>query len=142
MKQRNGSTLAEVLVGAIIMAMAAAVVGGILLSTYKLKSCDKVRYSLAAAEADLREDLKNYVTADTSIITNAPGDPPWHMPEDVSCDDCWALAPGVHDVSGRLSRAIGAEYNATLTYTVTQRQWQGRTVTNVKITTNWQQPGS
>jgi len=140
MRYRNGSTLIEVVVGAMILVMAAAVIGNVMLSTFMVKRSDKLRYDLSVETAALREHLKNYVTADTSIVSNAPGFPPWHMPEDSSCASCWALSPGVHDVTSRLPAGLRADYKATLKYTVSIKDYHGRNVSNVRIETSWELP--
>ncbi|MDD2805391.1 MAG: hypothetical protein PHV33_07535 [Elusimicrobiales bacterium] len=139
-KRRRASALIEVVLGSIILAMAVAALGGILLSSFRVKDSGQVRFSLAEYSAALKEDLKNYVTADTSITLNAPGSPPWHMPEDASCAACWALSPGTHDVSSRLPSDLRTTYGATLKYVVTNSTYKGRTGLNVKISTDWTAP--
>jgi len=139
-RYRCGAALVEVVVGSMVLAMAAAIVGNVLLSSFVVKNYDRVRFTLAGETVALKEALKNYVTADTHVTLNAPGVPPWHMPEDSSCSGCWALAPGTHDVTQRLPVELRSKYAATLKYTVAGRSYKGRGVSYVKVEANWNIP--
>lgn len=140
MKTRKGATLVEIVVGSMIIAVTAALVGNILLASLSATTSDQTRFTITNEAAALKEELKNYVTADTSITQNAPGSPPWHLPEDSSCADCWALSEGVHDATTRLPAKLRDTYKATLKYTVTDEIYHGRKGQNVKIETNWENP--
>jgi len=98
---RKGFSLLEIMVASIILGMVAVTCATIVMSTYSSFSKDKARYLIAQEANNLKEELKNYVTADLSITLKAPGKPPWHLPDDTSCTDCWALEEGKHEVTAR-----------------------------------------
>lgn len=137
---RKGFTLIEIVVASIILAMVVVTCATLLISTFSSFPKEKSKY-LASQEANsLKEELKNYVTDDLSITANAPGNPPWHLPDDASCSDCWALAEGNHEVTARLPAEVRATYGATMSYSVTIVQYQGREMRNVSINVNWTAP--
>ena len=109
----------------------------IILATYSSFSKDKAKYLIAQEANNLKEELKLYVTDDTSVTDNAPGSPVWHLPEDTSLPVRYALAPGTHIVTTRLPLAIRQDYGATMYYIVTDSTYQGRKISSVTITVDW-----
>ena len=134
---RKAFTLIEVIIAGLLLSMMAIVCGGIILSTCGTFNLDKNKYLAAQEASSLNEELKNYVTGDLSVTLNAPGKPAWHLVDDTSCKDCWALAVGTHDVSGRLQDSMRQDYNASMSYTVTVAQYQGRSMRDVQINVKW-----
>lgn len=137
-KNRLGSTIIEVLISAVILASCAVVVGGLLLSTLGFAKRDSTKYEMVLAGRKLREELKSYVTANTSVTLHAPGSPPWHLPEDSSCTDCWALTEGHHNATAMLPQRLRDTYSATMAYDVS---WPGAgqpQTPRVEITLSWE----
>ncbi len=121
----------------IILAMTAAAIGSLLVSVSLAPKRGNAQYEIAFAAKKLREQLKSYVTADTSVTLNAPGNPAWHLPDDSSCTACWALAAGAHKATSMLSGDLRTKYKATMQYTVTWEDFAGRQVPKVKIVVDW-----
>jgi hypothetical protein len=126
----------EVVIAGVLLAFIAVTVASILLTTRLMAGKNEVRYSMMREAALLRTTLKNYVTADTTPVPNAPGSPPWHLPGD-SCDDCWALAEGEHDVTARLPVDLRVTYGVTMKYKVTPKDTGGTIVRDVSISIDW-----
>lgn len=139
-KARKGNTLIEVMMASIILAMAVAAIGNLLLTVFTVPKRGNAQYEIAFAAKKLREQLKSYVTADTSVTLNAPGSPPWHLPDDSSCTNCWALADGAHNATDMLSSDLRTRYKATMRYTVTRELVAGRQVPKVRIVVDWSMP--
>lgn len=137
-KIRPGATLVEVLVGAMVLLMMATAVSSLLLSTFGASKTGQTRYQVALASKKLREQLKAYVTEDTSVLLNAPGNPPWHLPEDTSCESCWALEDGMHDATGLLPDGLREDHAAKMRYAVTSESYRGRRVKKVRIIVDWE----
>lgn len=125
------------MVASVILGMVAVTCATIVMSTYSSFARDKAKYLIAQEANNLKEELKNYVTAELSITLNAPGQPPWHLPGDTSCTDCWALAEGKHDVTSRLPEELRKTYGATMSYTVTLVEYNGREMRDVSINVDW-----
>lgn len=140
--QRSGSTLIEVVIATMVFAIAAAAAGAVLVSALTVKRTNRARSAMVGEIASLKDELRNYVTADTAVTHGAPGSPPWHMPEDASCNACWALSPGIHDVSARLSEELREEMKGELKYTVSVEKFMGRDVTHVIFSAKWDGGGN
>lgn len=137
---RSGSALPEVIVAAFIMSFVAVTVGALLLSSNVFSKDTAIKYAMAQEAGRLRSILKNYVTADTSVTLNAPGSPPWHLPEDSTCNQCWALQAGEHDATALLAADLRDKYKATLKYVVKVEKFGGSEVRKVSIKSNWEMP--
>jgi len=138
--KRLGTTLIEIIVAGALLAMLSVTVSGLLLSMFCTSKTGQARHEISLEAKKLREHLKAYVTADTSLTLNAPGNPPWHLPADSSCTNCWALANGQHNASDLLSADLREKYKATMTYRVTGEPFHGRTVKKVDIAIDWEMP--
>ena len=125
------------MMASIILAMAVAAIGSLLVSVSLAPKRGNAQYEIAFAAKKLREQLKSYVTADTSVTLNAPGSPAWHLPDDSSCTACWALAEGAHEATSMLSGDLRTKYNATMQYTVAWEDFAGRQVPKVNIVVDW-----
>ncbi|HBL16002.1 MAG: hypothetical protein A2X36_05450 [Elusimicrobia bacterium GWA2_69_24] len=134
----RGAALAELLVSILILAFAISAVAGVMFTT-KLRASASEDQEAAVRHVDmLLQDLRNYVTADTSPIPEAPGAPAWHLPSDQSCVACWALSSGVHDVTPRLPAALrDPPRSGRLTYTVTDVVMNGETLPQVTAELRW-----
>jgi prepilin-type N-terminal cleavage/methylation domain-containing protein len=129
---RKGFTLIEIVVACVIMAALFITCVTIILATYSSFSKDKARYLIAQEANNLKEELKLYVTDDTSVTDNAPGSPAWHLPQDTSFPIRYALATGSsHTVTANLPEG------ATMYYVVTDSPYQGRINKSVTITVDW-----
>jgi hypothetical protein len=139
-RARPGTALPEVLVATFILAFIAMTVSALLLSSNMMTKDSTAKYALSQEAIKLRAVLKNYVTADTTVTLNAPGSPPWHLPEDDSCSDCWALQEGTHEVTSSLPAYLRTNYAATLKYKVTLAKSGSRDIRKVSITAGWTPP--
>lgn len=134
----NGFTLIEILISVLLIA---AVVTSIfpLLLTSKLQVVKSGRRGEALNYTrQAMETLKAFTTADPSYPTG-PGSAaqPWTYPGE-PCGGCWALAPGVHDLTQTLPAAFRASpVNGTLSYTVSDFACGSRTCKQVQFTSNW-----
>jgi len=140
MRSRGGHALVEVIISAVILAVASAAISSMLLSTYSTPHKSIVKHQMLLAERKLREELRAYVTADTSVTENAPGDPPWHLPEDTNCTHCWALSEGDHNATLMIPESLRVKYSAAMRYTVA---WEGDGLSKlqkVDIVTEWEIP--
>lgn len=139
-RRRAGAVLAELLVAGIILLMTAAAVAGMLVSVAAASKTAHARYEVSLAAKKLRENLKSYVTEDISVTENAPGNPPWHLPEDAACSSCWALAEGRHEATALLPSSLKSGYNARMFYTVINQSPRGAAFRKVVISVEWNLP--
>lgn len=135
-KRRLGGSLVEVVIAGVVLAMCAVTASGLLLSIFTVPRKASVKHEMILAGRKLREELKSYVTADVAVTHSAPGNPPWHLPQDSSCNNCWALEPGGHDATSMLSDELRAK-GATMKYVVTRQRVGGRILPKVDITLKW-----
>jgi hypothetical protein len=120
-----------------LLSLVAVACGAVALSTFGSYAMDINKLAAAREAERLREELKNYVTADLSVTHNAPGSPPWHLPDDTSCAGCWALAEGQHYLSRAPLSKMLTSGPAQLSYTVTLFNWQGREIRQAAIAVSW-----
>lgn len=130
----------EVLVSTMLLAMLTVAVSSLLLSMFGAAKAGQARHEISLEAKKLREHLKAYVTADTSVKDHAPGNPPWHLPGDLSCSGCWALSDGTHEASALLPESLRLKYKAAMSYTVTSEIFRGRQVRKVRIAVDWEAP--
>ena len=137
----KGGALVEVIISGLLIAIVAAAVMSAVLSSSRNLSRVQTREDVALNLSQLLEELKNYVTADTGIIQGAPGDSAgsWHLRGD-SCEACWALAEGRHDVTGRLDAELRQKCNASLSYNVTVVDVNGLPTRRVEARLEWRTP--
>lgn len=95
----------------------------------------------AAVDAARRvaEELKQYVTADRSLV-NGPGAglDGWSLPGDLS--GSWALAEGSHPLDSAVWAAPLAAYGGTLSYTVAVRNTPSGPQPDVTFRVDWAEP--
>jgi hypothetical protein len=109
-----------------------------LLTTSLLSGRSQDQEQAAVSLNQLFQELRNYVTADTSPSTDAPGGAGatgWQLPGD-ACN-CWALdAAHTHDVTARLPAPMAAQ-GAKMTYTVSLVPVNGLEARQVTATLTW-----
>ncbi|MBI4424559.1 MAG: type II secretion system protein [Elusimicrobia bacterium] len=120
MKGGAGFTLAEIIVSVFLIAVAAAALFSVLLTAKQSRAGADTKLEGTLYCERLAEQLKAYVGYE---IARLPGTPAGHLDGD-ACPSplsagCYALAPGVHDVTSALPEAIREKYQATLKYEVT-----------------------
>jgi len=140
MKTRKGVSLIEIIVASMLLVTVAMAVSFLLLSTLTGHQREEATHNVSLGAKKLREMLKSYVTADTSVVLNAPGSPAWHLPEDSSCASCWALEEGTHEATSLLPLSFREKYGATMKYSVKKELFNGREVRNVRISVDWSLP--
>ncbi len=115
-KSCAGFSLVETMVAVLLISVVVTSVFSLAL-TSKATAINTDRRSAALyAITQAREKLKAYVTADKSVTGPAAS---WRMPGD-ACG-CYALQPGVHDVTSLLPQEYRDDPDSpmTLSYTVT-----------------------
>jgi len=130
-----GFTLVEVCIAALIVAMGASAIFGIVLSVRQSIATSPAREQMHQYARQVSEDLKAYVTQNTDSTVGRPN-LGWRYPNDSS--GLAALDPGTHDVSSMLPPALASTYKAHLTYTVTTPG--GAAPTKVDVTMTWTEP--
>jgi len=129
----------EVVVSILLIAIAAAGVFGALFSA-SLQASVSTDQELASLQVQsLLDELRNFVTEDTSDGPDAPGAASggtrsWRLPGDLC--GCWALQTGVeHDVTARLPAPLAGR--ATMNYRVEVLLFDGREVRQVRARLDW-----
>ena len=138
---RRGAALMEVIISVLLIGIAVSTIMGSVLSTSLQSGHSRDREQAAVSLNQLLQELKNYVTADSTTPNNpdAPGTGPagWTLPGD-ACDTCWALDPAFnpHDVSSRLPQSL-TQNGAKMTYTVNVVPVNGLNTSLVTATLTW-----
>lgn len=144
-KGTRGVMLVEALIAGLLLAITVLAVFAVILSGFSTTKYGEIKYQANLQARQLQEELKNYVTADTSVINGAPGSPAWHLPGDTCSGcaggaNCWALDACTHDVTARLPVEFRNDYNATMSYTVSVQTYSGKLLRDVRIDVNWTAP--
>ncbi len=142
--RRNGFTLVEVCVAAMIVAIGATALFAVALSTRRTIAVSPIREQMHQYSRLLLETLKTHVTSDTAVATGAPYPTlgsPWRLcPPDKTNSDgtlAWALSAGNHNADCFLTPALtGAPVNAHLLYAVSVQGGARR----ITVTMNWDEP--
>lgn len=142
MKSRRldrGHTLIEVVVSMLLIAVMAALSMPAFLTGRMSEGRSQRRDAAADAVQRLSQELKNYVTADRSIV-NGPGAGAdgWSLPGDRS--NTWALAAGQHDLDPALWAAALTPFQGTISYAVTVRATPSGPEPTVTFQVGWQEP--
>lgn len=159
MKSREGGyTLAEVIISMLLVAMMVGAVYRLALTS--MQSGNKIDRKVFAnqAERHLSEQLRQYVTADstTNLIAGpngGTGATAWYMQGSASPQGggvtvidslgaVYALASGTHNLHNYLPQWFeAAPYNATAQYVVTPQAGLGNgTPVNINVTVIWTEP--
>ena len=132
---KDGYSMIEVIVSMLLTAIMVSAVFSIAISNQQGNNRVDRRTIAAQAQRHLTELLAQYVTADPAAAqiagpsTNVPGAASWRLNGwplgengqviTDSCGACYALAPGVHTLTGYLPAWFaGPPYNATISYTI------------------------
>ena len=147
MRLRRGAALVEVVISLLLIGVAVSAIMGTMLST-SLQSgpAGRIQNQEQAALClnQLLQELKNYVTADyTTSNPDAPGGAGaagWTLPEDTCSglgSNCWALAPGTHNLDVTKAPPACAQNGATMTYAVQVVTVNGLDTRQVTATLTW-----
>ena len=139
MRGSRGSSLAEVVVSILIVAMMAAPIMSVALTSTMSSGRGARRVAAATAVRRVSEHLKAYVTADTTVA-RGPGEgiDGWSLPGDAS--GRYALAAGRHDLApDRWSPELAA-YRGSLSYDVTMATTPAGPQPNVVFRVSWEDP--
>jgi Tfp pilus assembly protein PilV len=138
-KARSGSALVEIMIATLLVGIAVSAIAGAMITTSMSSPRARSQTQAAVYADDVLEELKNFVTADQNPNSEAPGPGNSYLLSGDACG-CYALQPGVHDVSSRLDATFRATYNASMTYTVADVNVNGQTLKTVTVRVNWRQP--
>jgi len=119
---RKGFTLVEVVIATLLLAIGITASFSVCVSVKFKVNKDDTRTRMNFYARQLLEDLKSYVTADTTDPDLAAGAPygTWsYCWAQGQCDAAaWALAPGEHVVTMMLPKTLRDDQGATLKYFV------------------------
>ena len=135
---RRGAALVEIVISLLLIGVAVSAIMSAMLSTSLQSSRSQDREQAALCLNQLLQELKNYVTADTSSNPDAPNGADaagWQLPGD-ACN-CWALdETQTHDVTSRLPAPL-AQDGAKMTYAVRVVTVNGLDTRQVTATLTW-----
>ena len=141
-RRRNGFTLIEVCVSALIVAIGATALFAVALSTRRTIAVSPIREQMNQYSRLLLETLKTYVTADTNVDTGAPNPAAANKWQLCAGDAAhtWALTSGNHNADcllpASLTAAPPAGASAQLRYTVSVTGGARK----ITVTMNWVEP--
>ncbi len=156
--RQSGYTLVEVMVAMLLTSIMVTSVFSVALTVKTVGGKGERKIKAVAGARQVASLLKNYVTGETGAVsTGAPGIAGpcagavnnWSMTCNGITDACpgggsacYALAPGLHTLTGVLPATFEAPpYNARVSYVVTVTATvNGRPVPSVSITTTWTDP--
>lgn len=135
----RGHTLIEVVVSMLLISVMAALSMPAFVTGRMAEGRSQRRDAAADAVQRLSEELKNYVTADRTIVdgpgTGADG---WSLPGDLSRN--WALAPGQHALDPAQWAAALTPFQGSISYTVTVRNTPSGPEPSVAFRVGWEEP--
>ncbi|MBI5200692.1 MAG: type II secretion system protein [Elusimicrobia bacterium] len=141
-RRRNGFTLIEVCVAAMIVAIGATALFAVALSTRRTVAVSPIREQMTQYSRLLMETLKTYVTSDVSNNTGAPNPAaanPWQLCAGDGAHT-WALTSGNHNADCLLPTSLTAApptgANATLRYAVSVSGGARK----ITVTMSWTEP--
>ena len=139
MKGSRGSSLAEVIISILIVAMMAAPIMSVALTSTMSSGRGTRRIAAVTAVRRVSEHLKAYVTADTTAA-RGPGEgfDGWALPGDVS--GRYALAVGHHELAPERWSPELASYRGSLSYDVTLATTSAGPQPNVVFRVSWEDP--
>jgi len=135
----RGFTLIEVVIATMLMAVGVTAVFSVALTARYRMNRNLLKSRMSQEARRLSDDLKNFVTYDSTIVDGAPGSA-WRLPDD-QCSQ-WALSEYcVHDVTGRLPGDLRkAPVSASLAYSVSVEPRGHGYVRKVDIQMRWTEP--
>lgn len=140
-KGKNGYTLVETMISMLLVATIVTSVFSMVLTAKvgSVKSGNQGKAHLFARQQ--AEKLKAYISADLAAPgprgTALPSPDNWKFPGDTSGN--YALAPGVHNVTGNLPGSL-VTLGWTMTYNVTTVACGAKTCQKVDFTVGWPGP--
>ena len=137
----RGTTLVEVVIGIMLVAVIGLSLMSIALTSRRNTGRIDRKTAAAMAGKKILDNLKNYVTSDTSASTGPGiGAGGWTFPGD-GCA-CYAFADGAHalDAASWLPALAGAPYNASVGYTVTSAVTVNGKQPTVALSIKWTEP--
>ncbi|MDE2509758.1 MAG: prepilin-type N-terminal cleavage/methylation domain-containing protein [Elusimicrobia bacterium] len=140
MRREQGSSLVEVVISILLMAMLAVPIMSVAMSGHMAAGRAARRVAAAAAVRRISEHLKAYVTADRTLVRGpGDGDDGWHLPGDQGARE--ALGPGRHVLDP--TRWLPAELTAVggrISYDVTPRRTPLGIEPDVRFSVGWDEP--
>jgi hypothetical protein len=139
MSDSRGSSLIEVVVSLLLLAMMTAPIMSAALGAQVFSGRSDRRLAAAAAVHRLSEHLKPYVTADRTAA-RGPGQGPdgWTLPGDES--RLAALESGHHDLQAAQWASALAPYSGNISYDVVVRDTPSGPEPDVRFTVTWVEP--
>ncbi len=139
MRGSRGSSLAEVVIAILIVAMMAAPIMSVALTSTMASGRGSRRVAAASAVRRLSEHLKSYLTADAAV-TAGPGQGPdgWNLPGDLSAMP--ALRAGHHELTPGLWAPELSAYQGRISYDVTLGSTTTGPQPNVVFNVTWTEP--
>lgn len=138
LRLRRGAALVEIIISMLLIGVAVSAMMSAMLSTSLQSGRSEDREQNALCLNQLLQEVRNYVTADTSSSPDAPngaGPKGWTLPGD-TCNNCWALAQGKHTIA--VDQAPAACANATaISYVVTPVTVNNDTINQVTAQITW-----
>lgn len=135
----RGHTLVEVVISMLLIALVFSLSMPAFLTGKMAIGRSERRDAAADAIHRLSEELKEFVTADRTIVDGpGTGSDGWSLPGDRS--GTWALAPGTHDLEPATWAAALMPYQGTLSYMVTIRATPSGPEPNVSFRVAWTEP--
>ncbi|MFI5344809.1 MAG: prepilin-type N-terminal cleavage/methylation domain-containing protein [Elusimicrobiota bacterium] len=141
MRHERGSSLVEVVISILLLALMATPIMSVALSGHMAAGRADRRVAAAAAVRRVSEHLKAYVTADRTVA-RGPGDGEdgWHLPGDGSVAR-GALDPGHHELDpGLWLPSTLKPYSGTISYDVTRRMTPSGLEPDVSFSVSWNEP--
>ncbi len=123
--RRRGAALVEIIISLLLIGVAVSAIMSAMLSTSVQSTQSKGRERTALCLNQLLQELRNYVTAETSSSPDAPGGAGasgWKLPKDTCSGlgaNCWALAVGSHNLDLTQARAVCGQNLDAMKYDVT-----------------------
>jgi type II secretory pathway pseudopilin PulG len=140
MRNARGSSLVEVIISILMLALLATPIMSVALSGHMAAGRADRRIAAAAAVRRLSEHLKAFVTADKTVVRGpGGGDDGWHLPGDGGLRG--ALDAGHHELDPAqwLPTTLTA-YGGRLSYDVTPRMTPSGIQPDVSFSVSWDEP--
>lgn len=139
MSNERGSSLMEVIVAILLLAMMATPIMSVALSGRMASGRADRRIAAAAAIRRVSEHLKAYVTADRALARGpGDGDDGWALPGDAS--KASALDPGHHELEPAVWVPALAPFSGKISYDVSVRRTPSGAEPSVGFRVSWDEP--
>lgn len=139
MRNESGSSLMEVVISILILAMMATPIMSVALSGRMASGRADRRIAAAATIRRVSESLKPFVTADRTLARGpGAGDDGWGLPGDIGSRS--AFSPGLHRLDPELWAPALVPFSPSVTYTVTVRRAPLGPQPDVTFEVDWKEP--